>query len=94
MCECACLCADELKRCKLRKKQTLCRPNRAAFLPPQSPQWGDETSQIFNDHRQAEIFKLRVGRVRWLVLATVIAPLKTVSQRECFKLIAPLGEVV
>ena len=29
----------------------LCRPNRAAFLPPQSPQWGDETSLIFTDYR-------------------------------------------
>ena len=48
---CACLCADELKRCKLRKKQTLCRPNRAAFLPPQSPQWGDATSLTNPDHR-------------------------------------------
>ena len=50
---CACLCMHKQKQCKLRKNQTLCRPNRAAFLPPQSPQWGDETSLILTDYRQA-----------------------------------------
>ena len=42
---------DKQKWDKLRKIQTLCRPNRAAFLPPQSPQRGDETSLIFTDYR-------------------------------------------
>ena len=41
----------------------LCRPNRAAFLPPQSPQWGDAPSQVFTDYRQAEIFRVDSGAI-------------------------------
>ena len=48
----------------------LCRPNRAAFLPPQSPQWGDETSLIFTDYRQAKIFRLIGGESVGLFLQT------------------------
>ena len=81
------------KRCKLRKNQTLCRPNRAAFLPPLNPPTGgDETSLIFTDYRQAKIFRLIVGRIAWFVLVYVITPRLVAFLATGLRLIARLGE--
>ena len=64
---------------KIRKKQTLCRPNRAAVIPPQSPRGGRSGSARVQPHHKPQFFEKRLfrGRIRWFVLASVIAPLKT-----------------
>jgi hypothetical protein len=40
---------------KIRNKQTLCRPNRAAIIPPQSPQGGRSGSARVRRHHKAKI---------------------------------------
>ena len=64
---------------KIRKKQTLCRPNRAAVLPPKSPRGGRSGSARVQPHHKPQFFQKRLGkgRIPWFVLANVIAPLKT-----------------
>ena len=71
---------------KIRKKQTLCRPNRAAVIPPQSPRGGRSGSAGGLHHHKPQFFEKRLGRGRIpsFVLANVIAPLKTLSQMRVF----------
>jgi hypothetical protein len=72
----------------------LCALISALIFPPQSPQWGDETSLIFTDYRQTKIFRVDRGRIPWFVLANVIAPRLVAFLATGLRLIAPLGKVV
>ena len=46
------------------KKQTLCRPNRAAILPPQSPRGGRSGSARVQPHHKPQFFEKRLSRGR------------------------------
>ena len=49
---------------KIRKKQTLCRPNRAAVIPPQSPRGGRSGSARGSHHHKPLFFEKRLSRGR------------------------------
>ena len=49
---------------KICKKQTLCRPNRAAILPPQSPRGGRSGSARGSHHHKPLFFEKRLSRGR------------------------------
>ena len=72
----------------------LCALISALISPPQSPQWGDETSLVFTDYRQTKIFRVDRGRIPWFVLANVITPRLVAFLATGLRLIAPLGKWV
>jgi hypothetical protein len=52
-----------MKKAKWKvKNQTLCRPNRAAVIPPESPEGGLELEQATNDPLKPKDCKNRVLR--------------------------------